>query len=206
MVARYLGVVEAVGSSPATQTIKTTLQASFFSLLAGLEGRGTENSTVCCSTAPPLCPQAGKSRHSDQIKPKTNRFRLYFFAFSGQNRAFSHHFRTTRNSENFLTTYLTTVGAGAIRLVASVPAGLRKLNSSKVPGNILSENLFLCFLRISFYPYILFIIEKYHVLCYNMAVQLLIPYRTCHCKRHFIEKRRSRPLFIGAYGVAKIQV
>ena len=118
-----------------------------------------------------------------------------FFAFSGQNRAFSHHFRTTRNSENFLTTYLTTVGAGAIRLVASVPAGLRKLNSSKVPGNILSENLFLCFLRISFYPYILFIIEKHHVLCYNMAVQLLIPYRTCHCKRHFIEKRLFSPIF-----------
>ena len=131
MVERYLGVVEAVGSSPATQTIKTTLQASFFSLLAGLEGRGTENSPVGCSTAPPLCPQAGKSRHSDQIKPKTNCFRLYFFAFSGQNRAFSHHFRTTRNSENFLTTYLTTVGAGAIRLVASAPvrSAHEKLNS-----------------------------------------------------------------------------
>ena len=52
-----------------------------------------------------------KSCHSDQIKPKTNRFRLYFLHFRGKNRAFSHHFRTTRNSEIFLTTCLTTVGA-----------------------------------------------------------------------------------------------
>ena len=159
-----------------------------------------------CSTAPPLCPAGRQVPPLRPNKAENGSFSALFFAFSGQNRAFSHHFRTTRNSENFLTTCLTTVGAGAIRLVASVPAGLRKLNSSKVPGDISSENLFLCFLRIRFYPYILFIIEKHHVLCYNMAVQLLIPYMTCHCKRHFIEKRSSRPLFIGAYGVAKIQV
>lgn len=61
-----------------------------------------------------------KSCHSDQIKPKTNRFRLYFCIFVAKSSVF-HHFGTTRNSENFLTTCLTTVGAGAIRLVASVP-------------------------------------------------------------------------------------
>ncbi len=69
-----------------------------------------------------------------------------------------------------------------------------------------SENLFLCLLRISFYPCISFAIEKYTALRYNIAVQLLIPYMMCRCKRHFIEKRSSRPLFIGAHGIAKIKV
>ena len=54
-------------------------------------------------------------------KAENEPFSALFFAFSGQNRAFSHHFRTTRNSEIFLTTYLTTVGAEANRLVASAP-------------------------------------------------------------------------------------
>lgn len=64
-------------------------------------------------------------------KAENGSFSALFFAFSGQNRAFSHHFRTTRNSENFLITYLTTVGAGAIRLVASAPvrSAHEKLNS-----------------------------------------------------------------------------
>ena len=119
--------------------------------------------------------------------------------------ALYHHFSTTRKFELFLTTSLITVGAKANRLVASVPAGLLTKNQiiQKVLGGVSLENLFLCFLRIRFYPYILFIIEKHHVLCYNMAVQLLIPYRMCHCKRHFIEEQSSRPLFIGAYGYCK---
>ena len=64
-------------------------------------------------------------------KAENESFSALFFAFSRQNRVFSHHFRTTRNSENFLTTCLTTVGAGAIRLVASAPvrSAHEKLNS-----------------------------------------------------------------------------
>ena len=54
-------------------------------------------------------------------KAENDSFSALFFAFSGLNRVLFHHFGTTRNSENFLTTCLTTVGAGAIRLVASVP-------------------------------------------------------------------------------------
>ena len=58
----------------------------------------------------------------------------------------------------------------------------------------------------SLIPYILLAIEKQPVLCYNTTIQLLIPCMMCCCKRHFIEEQSSRPLFIGAYGIAKIQM
>ena len=66
-------------------------------------------------------------------KAENEPFSALFFAFSGQNRVFSHHFGTTRNFENFLTTCLTTVGAGAIHLVASasVCSAHEKPNNSK---------------------------------------------------------------------------
>ena len=62
-------------------------------------------------------------------KAENEPFSALFFAFSGQNRAFSHHFHTTRNLQNFLTTCLTTVGAGAIHLVAS--ASVRSAQKTK---------------------------------------------------------------------------
>ena len=42
------------------------------------------------------------------------------------------------------------------------------------------------------------------MISYSCTTSYLI--YVCHRKRHFIEKRSSRPLFIGAYGVAKIQM
>ena len=85
-------------------------------------------------------------------KAENESFSALFFAFSWQNRAFSHHFYTTRNSENFLTTYLTTVGAEANRLVASAPVFPNhiKSNNSKGSRRYSLENLFPCLLRISF--------------------------------------------------------
>lgn len=68
------------------------------------------------------------------------------------------------------------------------------------------KSLFFVYCVSVFYPYILLAIEKQPVLCYNTAIQLLLPYMTCRCKRHFIEEQSSRPLFIGAYGIAKIQM
>ena len=62
-----------------------------------------------------------KSCHSDQIKPKTNRFRLYFLHFRGKIERFPTTSAPPEIPKIFLTTYLTTVGAGAIRLVASAP-------------------------------------------------------------------------------------
>ena len=70
-----------------------------------------------------------KSCHSDQIKPKTNRFRLYFLHFRGKIVCFSATFIPPEIPKNFLTTYLTTVGAGAIRLVAS--ASVRSAQKTK---------------------------------------------------------------------------
>ncbi len=53
----------------------------FFEEHRGLEGRGTENSTVRCSTEPPLRPQAGKSPMLHQ--KSTEHFCVpYFFYFS----------------------------------------------------------------------------------------------------------------------------
>ena len=62
-----------------------------------------------------------KSCHSDQIKPKTNRFRLYFLHFRGKIECFSATFPPPEIPKFFLTTCLTTVGVEANRLVASVP-------------------------------------------------------------------------------------
>ena len=147
-----------------------------------------------------------KSCHSDQIKSKTNRFRLYFLHFRGKIERFPTTF-IPPEIPNFFDHMFDHSWSWCDSFGCFCSGTLCPKNQiQKVPGGVSLENLFLCLLRISFYLYILFIIEKHHVLCYNMAVQLLIPYMTCHCKRHFIEKRSSRPLFIGAYGVAKIQV
>ena len=70
-----------------------------------------------------------KSCHSDQIKPKTVRFRLYFLHFRGKIECFSATFPPPEIPKFFLTTCLTTVGAGAIRLVAS--ASVRSAKKTK---------------------------------------------------------------------------
>ena len=54
-------------------------------------------------------------------------------------------------SKSGLTTIFTTVGAGAIRLVASAPVRSAQKTKFKRFPDVPSENLFLCFLRISFY-------------------------------------------------------
>ena len=74
-----------------------------------------------------------KSCHSDQIKPKTVRFRLYFLHFRGKIERFPTTSAPPEIPKIFLTTYLTTVGAKATRLVVSAPvrSAHEKLNNSK---------------------------------------------------------------------------
>ncbi len=85
-----------------------------------------------------------------QIKPKTNRFRLYFLHFQGKIERFPTTFAPPEIPKFFLTTCLTTVGAGAIRLVASASVCSAQKTKFKRFPDVPSENLFPCLLRISF--------------------------------------------------------
>ena len=94
-------------------------------------------------------------------KAENEPFSALFFAFSGQNRAFSHHFRTTRNSENFLTTCLTTVGAEANRLVASAPVRSAKKTKFKRFPEIIPPRTFFFVYCVSVFIFS-FVIHQYN--------------------------------------------
>ena len=85
-----------------------------------------KEATSGCGAVGSALPWGGRGRtfkscHSDQIKPKTVRFRLYFLHFRGKIERFPTTSAPPEIPKIFLTTYLTTVGAKANRLVASVP-------------------------------------------------------------------------------------